>query len=273
MRLYRPLLFVLFLAGALISTGAAERDYREVRVDNESIQTYRNHLGRWLIPGRESLSSLAGRFGVTTREILDINDGSYNPTGFIFVPMSQEVYRNLVEEGHGRRIYQIESGRVLWPLEDPGYTSRYGRRWDQMHTGLDFSCAINSVVVAAQDGVVEKVGWMGSYGKMVILVHENGLETRYAHNNTLLLREGEHVKQGQVISFSGNTGRSTGPHMHFEVRYLGVAMDPEDFLPYGLANPGLVRRESIPSDRPVADNETEKSALAGPSLPAKTLNP
>lgn len=252
---------ILLFTASILSAG--EQNTREVRVDNEHIQTFRDRLGRWIVPGRESLTRIASRFGTTVNEIREINTGASGNTGnYIFVPMGKDVYKSLIAEGHGRRIYKINDGRLLWPVEEPGYTSRFGRRWDQMHTGLDFSCGVMSVVVAAQDGVVDKVGWMGSYGKMVVLQHESGLESRYAHNTFLLVEPGEKVKQGQIIALSGNTGRSTGPHVHFEVRYLGVALDPEDFLPYGLSNPGLVKRESLPEQRAVADNEVDESAMA-----------
>jgi murein DD-endopeptidase MepM/ murein hydrolase activator NlpD len=95
---------------------------------------------------------------------------------------------------------------------------------------VDIAVSIGTPVHAADAGVVIVSGWQGGYGNFVAIDHGNGLATCYGHNSQLLVKEGDKVSQGQVISLSGNTGLSTGPHVHFEVRRNGVPVDPMSFL-------------------------------------------
>lgn len=103
-------------------------------------------------------------------------------------------------------------------------TSPYGRRWIfgglQFHTGIDFGCPVGAPVVAAADGIINYQGWRDAkgYGLQVVLKHGDDLYTQYGHLSQVLVREGQVVKQGELIAYSGNTGRGTGAHLHFEVR-------------------------------------------------------
>lgn len=90
---------------------------------------------------------------------------------------------------------------------------------------------MGTTVMAADGGTVTYAGYSGAYGYLVTIDHQNGMETRYAHNSELLVSVGDKVYQGQSIAKSGNTGRSTGPHVHFEIRVDGVAKDPLNYLP------------------------------------------
>ena len=103
-------------------------------------------------------------------------------------------------------------------------------RWGRMHEGIDIAVPSGTPVHAAAAGTVIYAGWMTGYGNLVVLDHGNGLATAYAHNSSLLVSVGQHVSQGQTISLSGSTGHSTGPHVHFEVRVNGVAVDPLLYL-------------------------------------------
>lgn len=118
-----------------------------------------------------------------------------------------------------------------------GYvTSTYGMRVDpftglpQMHSGVDFSNNIGTRVTASGDGTVIYTGVLGAYGNIVEIDHGNGLVTKYAHLSKLEVKTGEKVNRGQVIGLMGNSGRSTGPHLHYEIRLRGVPQDPERFL-------------------------------------------
>ena len=120
----------------------------------------------------------------------------------------------------------------IWPSRG-ALTSGYGWRWGRMHKGIDIAAPVGTPVFAAASGVVIKAGWnRGGYGKLVDIQHADGSLTRYAHNNKILVQAGQQVEQGQQISEMGNTGFSTGPHLHFEVHPLGKkAVDPIAYLP------------------------------------------
>jgi murein DD-endopeptidase MepM/ murein hydrolase activator NlpD len=109
-------------------------------------------------------------------------------------------------------------------------TSRFGMRWGSHHNGIDAGVPVGTPVYAYMSGTVTFSGWKSGYGFLVILDHGNGYETYYAHNSKLLVKIGDKVSKRQQIAFSGNTGRSTGPHVHFEVHKNGKPINPLTFL-------------------------------------------
>lgn len=111
-------------------------------------------------------------------------------------------------------------------------TSRYGRRWNRNHQGIDIGGSYNSPIKAADGGVVTYAGWMSGYGNFVIINHENGYQTAYGHCASLDVKVGDRVAKGDVIAKMGNTGRSTGTHLHFEVRKNGEYVDPLKYVTY-----------------------------------------
>jgi murein DD-endopeptidase MepM/ murein hydrolase activator NlpD len=119
-------------------------------------------------------------------------------------------------------------------------TSGFGVRVDPflrapaMHTGLDFRGGLGDPVRATAAGTVTQTGWNGGYGKMVEIDHGNGLSTRYAHLSSFEVKEGQIVRIGQIVGRVGSTGRSTGPHLHYETRIDGDAVDPQKFLRAGI---------------------------------------
>lgn len=126
----------------------------------------------------------------------------------------------------------VSAQGLIWPARGK-LTSGYGWRWGRMHKGVDIAAPIGTPIMAAAPGVVVKAGWSsGGYGNMVDIQHKDGTLTRYAHNKRLLVQAGEVVQQGQQISEMGNSGFSTGPHLHFEVRPMGKkAVNPIAYLP------------------------------------------
>jgi murein DD-endopeptidase MepM/ murein hydrolase activator NlpD len=117
----------------------------------------------------------------------------------------------------------------VWPVHGV-LTSGFGWRWGRMHEGVDIAVANGTPVVAAKAGVVIVAGWMGGYGNLVVVDHGGGVATAYGHNTSVTVGVGQQVAQGQLIAYSGNTGHSTGPHVHFEVRINGGAVDPMGYL-------------------------------------------
>ena len=134
------------------------------------------------------------------------------------------------QQQSGPTIVPPSGGGVLgWPVSGP-VTSTFGMRWGRMHEGVDIAVPEGTPVRAAAAGKVIYAGWMGGYGNLVVVDHGNGLSTAYAHNSSLGVAVGQVVAAGEVVSYSGNTGNSTGPHVHFEVRVNGSAVDPLGYL-------------------------------------------
>ncbi len=114
-----------------------------------------------------------------------------------------------------------------------GYiTSGFGWRWGRQHSGIDVGIPTGTPVTAADGGVIIFSGTKGGYGKCIIIDHGANMKTLYAHNSKLYVRKGEKVFKGQTIAASGNTGRSTGPHLHFEIQKNGVPVNPTGYIKY-----------------------------------------
>lgn len=123
------------------------------------------------------------------------------------------------------------SGKYSWPVNGGYISDRFGvNRGDHLHGGLDIAAPEGTNIYAADDGTVTFAGWSNSYGNYLIVEHEDGFETRYAHCTLLLASEGQKVTRGQLIARVGTTGNSTGNHLHFEVRIHGMVMDPTLYL-------------------------------------------
>lgn len=118
---------------------------------------------------------------------------------------------------------------LIWPVSGP-VVSGYGMRWGRMHEGIDISASSGTPIVAAAAGTVIHAGWLGGYGNLVVVDHGSGLATAYAHASSILVSLGQQVSQGQTIALVGSTGNSSGPHLHFEVRVNGTAVDPLGYL-------------------------------------------
>jgi murein DD-endopeptidase MepM/ murein hydrolase activator NlpD len=123
-----------------------------------------------------------------------------------------------------------EAPAVVWPSDGP-VTSEFGPRWGRLHNGFDIGVPIGAPVVSMSAGTVVEAGWQGGYGQTVVVDHGGGLTTLYAHLSVLEVATGAWVEAGSQIALSGNTGRSTGPHLHFETRVDDVPVDPRGTLP------------------------------------------
>ena len=198
------------------------------------------------IQSDQSLSSFIRDHGISLQQLKDLNPG---------VQLSRMlVIGNKVRVANARPLMGIRplrSGGASWP-DLPGFTgsdvfnasqsftwptkgvftSGYGWRWGRMHKGIDIANNVGTPIFAAKDGVIAFAGWSSGYGYLVEMAHGDGSSTRYAHNSRLLVKKGQMIPQGTRISLMGSTGRSTGPHLHFEIRRPGgAALDPMAMLP------------------------------------------
>jgi hypothetical protein len=212
---------------------------RAVRIDNDHIHTYNEKQGRWILPGefRSSVSTYLKEFESSEEEFRLLNRFKIGEPVFanrpLFFPFGEGFTKKLIEEGKGRDIIISDFRDFIWPVGSTKavISSKIGHRKHSMHTGIDITCPMRSPILASSDGVVILSGFSGNYGLAVQIKHEfNQLHTLYAHNSVLLVREGDQVKKGQIIALSGSTGHSTGPHLHFEVRYQNIVLNPEHYL-------------------------------------------
>lgn len=226
-----------------------------VRLQNSLDQVERRQLAS-LTSLEDSLESRARRMrGVFTDLGLDVGQlEAATPRvgmGGPYVPVKLTADAGAFE----RQLYRINISRAqvdrlnrtlaLVPYRKPvigevEFTSGFGVRSDPflgrpaMHTGLDFRAAMGDPVRVTANGKVASSGWAGGYGRMVEIDHGNGLSTRYGHLSEINVKVGDVVKIGQVIGAVGSTGRSTGPHLHYETRIDGDAVDPQKFLRAGV---------------------------------------
>ncbi|MEZ0536499.1 peptidoglycan DD-metalloendopeptidase family protein [Caldicellulosiruptoraceae bacterium PP1] len=147
--------------------------------------------------------------------------------------LKQEIIQKPVERvlyvGTKKPPLYMATGRFSYPLWGT-LSSRFGYRGREFHEGIDLAVPWGTSVYASDGGVIEFTGWSGGYGKLIIINHKNGYQTYYGHLSSIYVTPGQKVVKGQIIGKSGSTGRSTGPHLHFEVRKNGVPQNPLRYL-------------------------------------------
>nr|WP_276531331.1 M23 family metallopeptidase [Fictibacillus nanhaiensis] len=122
------------------------------------------------------------------------------------------------------------TGTLSWPAVGGYISSHMGSRWGRQHKGMDIARPSNRSILAADNGTVAFAGWDGDYGNKIIINHNNGMRTIYAHLSSISVSTGDVVQKGSKIGVMGSTGQSTGVHLHFEVYKNGVLQNPEDYL-------------------------------------------
>lgn len=135
----------------------------------------------------------------------------------------------LIVKGTKQRPLTIATGSFTTPTRG-SISSRFGQRWGRMHRGIDIAAKVGTPIKAADGGTVTYSGNRGSYGKLVEINHGNGYVTRYGHCSKIHVNNGQKVSKGQIVALVGNTGRTTGPHLHFEVIKNGVHQNPSNYL-------------------------------------------
>lgn len=188
----------------------------------------------------ETISGIAKKYGVDAEDILEFNEieivEHIFPGEEIIIPngikkspptpQRQQYLADLQKEDYKKvevpSDFQGSSAGYVWPLPAARRLSQY---FSSKHRAIDVPCRDCSVVAAAA-GIVELAGWQTGYGNTIVVNHGNGVKTRYAHGKQLLVSAGDNVEQGQQVMISGSTGRSTGPHLHFEVKVNGQLVNP-----------------------------------------------
>lgn len=181
----------------------------------------------------DTLETLAQEFDIPKEKITESNTGKpVAPGEWLFIPLKRGVLAQDFEAHPYDPNAYLKSGEFLWPVPaSTTISSGFGHRWGRAHEGIDISARIGSHIVAAAEGVVVYSGSeIGGYGNITVIAHKNGYFSVYAHAKANFTKIGQRVYRGQVISQIGMTGRTSGPHLHFEIRKNGEAIDPAGFL-------------------------------------------
>lgn len=224
------ILIVLTISFTAVSTLSAQENHIQFSVVNDTARIDSS------IP-EDSLGSLLGGDDESDLDNVDHGDGMLF-TYFTWMP-GYSRYQNFdIVRIHYRHTGSAPRDTVVLtgyhhPANYPK-TSDYGWRWRRMHRGVDLGYPVGTPVAAAFDGMVRisKGSNTGGYGNLVVIRHDNGLETYYAHLSRRLVNPGQMVKAGDIIGLGGSTGRSTGPHLHFEIRYLGIDINPNKVVDF-----------------------------------------
>ena len=208
-------IFRLIEEALSVSVGPLDKMFRSAGVNPESViktirQGYRGYGGHNL--------SFTDEDGETAFATYDEN-----------LEKASRILKNLDELNLYR--IAIEKYPFYHPIQTASrFTSGYGPRWGRMHNGTDFAAPHGTPIRSTADGVVTYVGWQSAYGRLIKIKHDFGIETRYAHLSKFRVKKGQRVSRGQHIGDMGNTGRSTGTHLHYEIRIGGKPINPMKYI-------------------------------------------
>ncbi|MCP4206079.1 MAG: peptidoglycan DD-metalloendopeptidase family protein [Shimia sp.] len=234
-------------ANAQLALRAAEEMERELLLMEEKNDKIFRQLEDAMTVSVEPLTKMFTAAGLDTKNLMDEVRRGYQGQGGPMMPLSfstkgaeisEETLRanRLLEQLDQLNVYRIAAETV--PFDNPlksafRYTSGFGMRWGRMHKGTDFAARYGTPIHTTADGVVVHAGWLSGYGRLIKIKHEHGIETRYAHLAKIRVKEGQRVSRGEHIGDMGNSGRSTGTHLHYEVRVNGRAVNPMTFIKAG----------------------------------------
>jgi murein DD-endopeptidase MepM/ murein hydrolase activator NlpD len=186
-----------------------------------------------MLKATDTIDTLSKEFNVPKEKIQASNTGKKIKAGeWVFIPLKRGVMDQDFEARPFDPNHLLKSGEFLWPVPSSNrMSSSFGQRWGKSHQGIDIPGRIGAHIVAAAEGVVVYQGdEIGGYGNITVIAHKNGFFTVYAHAKENFTKQGQRVYRGQVIAQIGMTGRTYGPHLHFEVRKNGEAIDPTNYL-------------------------------------------
>lgn len=223
---------------------AADEMATELRLMNEKNDAIFRQLEEAMTISVTPLDKMFKAAGMDPDSILDKVRSGYSGQGGPLTPLSfstkggdltdeSKRANRIINQMDRLNLYRIAAEKAPFanPLKSAyRFTSGYGYRWGRLHKGTDFAAPHGTPIHATADGVVVHAGWQSGYGKLVKIQHEFGIETRYAHMSKIRVTKGQRVSRGDRIGDMGNTGRSTGTHLHYEVRVGGKAVNPMIYL-------------------------------------------
>ncbi|MBT8142703.1 MAG: peptidoglycan DD-metalloendopeptidase family protein [Gammaproteobacteria bacterium] len=214
MQKFVSLLIVLLLIGACAHSPSATQ---------QQSQTH------YKVKSGESMASIAADlnipFELLRRSNPWLDPSRIKPDMKLLVPDQRAVQRYQAELDKERH-HQMPIQGHIWPLQHVSVSSPYGPRKGRMHKGIDLRAPIGTPILATNHGKVVFSGVKGGYGNLVVVDHGYGVHTAYAHNSSNLVKKGQRVTRGQTIAKVGQTGKATGPHVHYEIRRNGKAVNP-----------------------------------------------
>jgi len=204
-----------------------------IYIDNNEVQSYKGRFGKWLyIDSSYKLNSYLNQFKSTMVELDVINNRVKGFGRYYFVPYSEEYLTQNPDILMSRKNIDVSDDKFIWPLfEAKEITSAFGMRSGELHAGIDLPAQIGTPIVAAMEGRIKTIGYSGGHGNTIYIEHRNYFFTRYSHASVIFIEAGDYVRRGQVIGLVGSTGNSTGNHLHFELHYNDIPLNPIDFLP------------------------------------------
>jgi murein DD-endopeptidase MepM/ murein hydrolase activator NlpD len=225
----------------------------ESELEEEKFMNEIHHLTRRKIKALEKAVEITGMkqkisalITDKTQKLARADAADDAPEGGPYVPYDDTLNDQLTEQDVlsevtylAHMVDSLADVPIAHPMPYGRFTSGFGRRLDPFrralasHTGVDYAGAVGSEAKVTANGRVVYASYNGAYGRMIDIDHGNGFVTRYGHLSKILVRRGGVVKKGQVIGIQGSTGRSTGNHLHYEIRYNGVAINPIPFIKAG----------------------------------------
>ena len=193
-------------------------------------------LGKEKLPKLNKKNKLDGKGGPFIDKKISYNEVQKTLQALVANIKAREEIYNKMEAMLLKQSVLKETLPSLYPVNVPYSSSSYGWRMDPIlgkrafHEGIDFSAAHGEPIYATAGGIVKKASRSGAYGNLITINHGGGLQTRYAHISKILVKRGDIVKKEDLIAYVGNTGRSTGPHLHYEIRLNKHSLDPKQYL-------------------------------------------
>jgi murein DD-endopeptidase MepM/ murein hydrolase activator NlpD len=219
----------------------------ELRLVAERNDEIFRQLEEAMLVSVEPLDEMFRAAGLDTERLLDQVRRGYSGMGGPLTPISLSTMggeadpdglraNTILDRLDRINLYRIAAERAPFAMpvfDNYRMTSGFGTRWGRLHAGVDFAGPVGTPIYATADGVVIEAGWSSGYGRMITIQHEFGIETRYAHLNAIRVDVGQRVSRGERIGDMGNSGRSTGPHLHYEIRVGGEAVNPMIYIRAG----------------------------------------